>query len=170
MHRIRKQTNKLKSCYVLTLGLLLNSFLPSVIEFIQKYIFADVDIAIFIAILITLDTGLGVWKGLKYNRFSSFRFNDVIEKVVLYGIFLIFVHICTHFNEGKSWLSDWFDTVGYSIVIVREGISLIENIGAIRPNILPAWILKRLKDFDEKGKFISSQPQAAINELSSDQI
>jgi hypothetical protein len=36
---------------------------------------------------------------------------------------------------------------------VREGISIVEKIGALKPNLLPVWILKRLKHFDENGKF-----------------
>jgi hypothetical protein len=155
--RTLKTTNKLKTSYAVCLGLLINPFLT----FVQKYIFADLDFIIFVGLIILLDTILGVWKGLKYNKFSSFRFYDVVEKVVLYGFFLVFVHIGTHFRGGTSWLSGWLDNIGYTIVIVREGISLIENIGAIRPQLLPKWLLSKLKDFDEKGELILSNNESS---------
>jgi hypothetical protein len=41
----------------------------------------------------------------------------------------------------------------YAALLVRESISIIENIGAIKPDLLPKWILKRLKSFDDKGQF-----------------
>ncbi|PWJ54243.1 hypothetical protein CLV98_103473, partial [Dyadobacter jejuensis] len=35
---------------------------------------------------------------------------------------------------------------------VRESISILENIAEIRPNLLPKWILVRMKKFDESGQ------------------
>ena len=37
--------------------------------------------------------------------------------------------------------------------MVREAISIVENIGEIKPDLLPAWVLSRLKKFDESGQF-----------------
>ena len=47
----------------------------------------------------------------------------------------------------------WFDDLAYSAIVVREAISIIENIGAINNNLLPPWILKRLRQFDSTGKY-----------------
>jgi hypothetical protein len=41
----------------------------------------------------------------------------------------------------------------YAALVVREAISIIENLGVIKPGLIPLWILKRLKQYDNEGTF-----------------
>jgi hypothetical protein len=41
-------------------------------------------------------------------------------------------------------------------MMVRETISIGENIEAIQPGTLPKWLVKRLKDFDDDGQINQS--------------
>jgi hypothetical protein len=36
-------------------------------------------------------------------------------------------------------------------LIVRESVSIVENAGKISPNLVPSWVRKYLRDFDENG-------------------
>jgi toxin secretion/phage lysis holin len=105
--------------------------------------------------MIAIDTMLGIWKAWKYSVLSSSRFGGMIIKSVLYAFFLIVVHNLTNFstNELTKSLFLWVEELCYAALLVREAISIVENIGAIKPDLLPKWILKRLKSFDEKGQF-----------------
>lgn len=46
---------------------------------------------------------------------------------------------------------DWFRTFICTALLVREGISIVENLNKIKPGLIPKIITKYLKEFDEKG-------------------
>jgi phage-related holin len=120
-----------------------------------KYLFQDVEFAIFLACLVALDTFTGVWKAFKLKKISSKGFGSVITKVLVYGIFAIVLHALEAFSDKEmvKIAFDWIGTFGYAAMMVREAISVIENLGAIQADLIPSWILKKLKDFDDDGKF-----------------
>ena len=124
------------------------------IEVFGKYLFSDWEFLIFLTLLIVLDTITGFVKALKRGQVSSEGFTGIILKVFVYGVFVIILHILQSFSDKPLVIStfDWIGTGGYAAVMVRESISIIENLGAIKPNLIPTWILKKLKDFDETGK------------------
>jgi toxin secretion/phage lysis holin len=143
---------KFKLATICTLGA---SFLVHILE---KYVFSDVDFLISLGIVIAMDTVLGFWKHWKSKTVSSQGFSKFISKFVIYGFALVLTHTLTNFtiNGVPNSLFGWIDTVIYSAIMVREAISIFENIGAINNNILPSFILKRLKQFDEKGNFMGN--------------
>lgn len=129
--------------------------LALIASFIRKYIFADWEFAKWIAVLIIVDTVLGLVIAFKKGDINSKSFGKMIgKKFIAYAAVLFIVHALTHFTVGgdKNNLFDWFAQVGYAAVVVRECISILENTGQIAPGLLPAWILKRLKGFDATGK------------------
>lgn len=129
----------------------------SVSSVFNTYIFNDWSFLIYLVILICFDTFLGVWKALKYGDLNSARFGGLVIKSVLYAIFLVVIHNLTNFsnNDITKAIFSWVEELCYAALLVREAISIIENIGAIKPDLLPVWILKRLKSFDENGKFVA---------------
>jgi phage-related holin len=130
---------------------------------IQKYVFADWQFVGFLITLIFFDTVLGLVCALRQHHISSAGFGRVIIKIALYGVFLIVIHVLTNFKvDGeKSSLFSWFKSVGYGILLLREAISIVENICKLYPGLLPSWILQRLKDFDSSGKLIDNIPGAS---------
>ena len=132
------------------------AFLKAVVE---KYLFSDWQFLYFLLVIIFLDTALGVWKNLKTKTLSSRGFAGFFEKITLYAVFLIVTHVLVSFKIADSQLPvfAWIDDVFYSAIIVREIISVIENIGAIKPDLIPAWILAYLKKFDTSGKLTDLQ-------------
>lgn len=121
----------------------------------NTYIFNDWSFLVYLVIMIMIDTILGVWKAFKYGNLSSARFGGLVIKSVLYAIFLVVIHNLTNFstNDVTKSIFMWVEELCYAALLVREAISIVENIGAIKPDLLPVWILKRLKSFDEKGQF-----------------
>jgi toxin secretion/phage lysis holin len=125
-----------------------------IIEFFGKYVFADWEFLILLSVLVFLDTITGFVKAWKRGTVSSSGFTGVILKGFVYGVFVCVLHALQSFSDKELVIAtfDWVGTLGYAAVVVRESISVIENLGAIKHDLIPSWVLKRLKDFDEDGK------------------
>lgn len=117
------------------------------------FVFNDWEFLAFLAVLVFLDTVTGVMKAWKRGVLSSSGFTGVMLKVFVYGVFVIVLHVLESFSQKESvkLVFDWIGTFGYAAVLVRESISIIENLGAIKSGIIPEWILTKLKDFDQDG-------------------
>lgn len=135
------------------LPMLCAALLLPVFDFFKEYIFNDWKFLVFLTVLIVADTVAGVVKAWKMGVVSSQGFTGVMLKVFVYGTFVIVLHVLGHFSDkpAVTVAFDWVGTLGYAAVLVRESISIIENLGAIKPGLIPAWILAKLKDFDDTG-------------------
>jgi hypothetical protein len=124
-------------------------------SFFQTYIFNDWSFLIYLAIVVLIDTILGIWRAYKHNQISSAKFGGFIIKVVLYGLFLVMIHSLSSFSNSDwaKYIFTYLKELCFAALLVREGISIIENIGAIKKDLIPVWILKRLKAFDETGEY-----------------
>jgi small basic protein len=124
-------------------------------SFFQTYIFNDWSSLIYLAIVVLIDTILGVWRAYKYNQISSAKFGGFIIKVVLYGLFLVMIHSLSNFSNADwaKYVFSYLQELCFAALLVREAISIIENIGAIKKDLIPVWILKKMKSFDETGEY-----------------
>ena len=139
--------------------ILLASVLGFLKLIVEKYLFNDWQFLSALFVLVLPDTFLGIWKNLKNKSLSSRDFAGFFEKIGLYASFLILTHVLLTFTvSGKEiGVFAWIDNVFYSAIMVREAISILENIGAIKPDLVPAWILAYLKKFDASGKLSDLQ-------------
>jgi phage-related holin len=138
--------------------LITSSTMVMIKSFTDKYFYSDWEYGFFLTLLITLDTISGVIRALKEKYFSSRRFGeDLAIKIVLYCIALMTVHIVTNFtiNGTHPVFISYVDSLALSGFMLREAISIFENISVIKPSLFPTYILKRLKMFDESGMPIS---------------
>lgn len=135
------------------LPILLSAMGAPLLAIVEKYIFSDWEFLFFLFVLMFLDTATGIWKHWLKGTVSSQGFGGVIVKTIVYGVFLIVIHVFVSFPKKPlvAELLVWLENVGYLAIIVREGISIIENLEAIKPGLIPKWLTKRLKDFDEHG-------------------
>lgn len=143
------------------LPLLLSAIGVPFITLFEKYIFSDWEFLFFLFVLVSLDTATGMWKHWMRGTVSSQGFGGVIVKTAVYGVFLIVLHVFVSFPK-KPLITDlfvWLENFGYGAIIVREGISIVENLNAIKPGLIPVWLTKRLKDFDETGKLPTNTPE-----------
>lgn len=125
------------------------------INILETYFFADWHFLQFMAVMIAGDTILGFLVAFRKNQISSKGFAKFFWKIIAYMSVLILTHVLTsyqvHGNSNIFFL--WFDDMSYAAIMVRESISIMENIGFIYPQAVPKWLLKRLKEFDLTGKF-----------------
>lgn len=126
--------------------------LTIVLEFVNKYLYDDWSFLISLVILISVDTALGFFKAWRNKVVSSKGFSDIITKLFLYSMTLITVHVLMNFTiKGKHpVLVGYVDDFVFTSLMLREAISIFENIALINPKIVPSWLLKKLKSFDSE--------------------
>jgi toxin secretion/phage lysis holin len=124
--------------------------LAPIIHFIEKYVFSDWEYLKFLFVITSADTALGFVKAIKLHQLSSRGFSMIFTKFTMYACALIATHVLVHFSvANKTYVVfSWFDTVIFSAIVVREAISIFENIALIEPNLFPSSILKYLHQFD----------------------
>lgn len=123
-------------------------------QMIETYLFADWQFLKFLLVLIALDTMLGVAWAWRTKTVSSRTFSRLLTKLFVYVAFLVLIHVLCHFTvEGvRSGLFAWLTSLAYGAILIREGISILENLVRLSPGTLPAWLVARLKAMDEQGK------------------
>lgn len=122
---------------------------------IDKYIYSDWEFAGFLVTLVVVDSVLGFYKAWKSKSISSRAFGRVMEKVLLYSCALIAGHVVTVVFSSKPLMAgifEWFNNLLLAGIVVRESLSIFENIAEIKPGLLPAWLMKRFRLFDDSGK------------------
>lgn len=124
--------------------------LTPVFRFIQLYIYNDWDYLLYLGVLIVIDSLLGIYNAWLKHSISSKGFGQIITKVLIYGATLVTVHVIASFKiDGvHPTIISYGDNLIMTSLIVREAISIFENISIVYPGIIPAIILKRLKAFD----------------------
>jgi phage-related holin len=131
----------------------ISSVLSFVIMIIDKYVFNDWEFIAMLTVLIALDTILGFYVAFINKQVSSDKFAKLFTKIIVYMVMLICSHSATHVKANGSdiVILAWLDSVIYSGIVVREILSLFEKCAIIQPNLVPQWIIKRLKQYNETG-------------------
>ena len=117
-----------------------------------QYVYQDWEFAKWIAIAISIDTFLGVWKHLIHKDASSESFfSRFTKKIVIYIFLMILSNFASHATVEGSTVGamQWIGTYICVFMMVREIFSIIENIQAIYP-IFPRNFVKRMMDFNDK--------------------
>ena len=129
--------------------------LASFQAFFETYFFSAWEFALFLTIMVFADTITGIWAALQRGQLSSSPMGKLFTKISLYAIVLIVLHGLESFpkHEITKTVFSWFTSIGFAALIGREALSVIENVGKIKPDLLPPWIRKRLNDFNETGRF-----------------
>jgi len=131
----------------------ISSVLSFIIMIIDKYVFNDWEFIAMLTVLIALDTILGFYIAFLNKDVSSDKFAKLFTKIIVYMVMLICSHSATHVkaNGSEIVILAWLDSVIYSGIVVREILSLFEKCAIIQPNLVPQWIIKRLKQYNETG-------------------
>jgi phage-related holin len=131
----------------------ISSVLSFVIMIIDKYVFNDWEFIAMLTVLIALDTLLGFYVAFVKKDVSSDKFAKLFTKIIVYMVMLICSHSATHVkaNGSEIMILAWLDSVIYSGIVVREILSLFEKCAIIQPSLVPQWIIKRLKQYNETG-------------------
>lgn len=115
-------------------------------EFFVTYIFADFDFLYSLGIFVAIDSLTGFFQAVKNRRVKSSSYASIFTKIIVYAIILTICH------GLQRVAADQFAPIKGSIYIalmVRESISILENIGKINRKYVPAFIRKYLTDLQE---------------------
>ena len=129
--------------------------LSPLIGIVEKYLFADWEYLKFLIIFMIIDTLASWWYHFKKKDFSSKGFSQLFTKIIIYSLLLIIAHGFASYSIGGETIEamKWFRTFICTALLVREAISIVEKFDKIKPGIIPESITKRLKSFEDKGKF-----------------
>lgn len=139
--------------------------------YFQKYFFNDFQFLKSLIILIGIDLILDIWvliiKKPSGQPLTEFLFSLVktvevlVIKIILYGLYLITIFTLTNFSVGGKTnnVFAWFDTIGYSSLIIKEALGIFKSILVIEPNSIPSWLVDKLSKFDETGNVDDLKPK-----------
>lgn len=130
----------------------------AVMAFFETYIYNDWKVITSIAIFVMMDTGLGLYKAVKYKNLSSLQFSQFFEKVIAYFCLLVISHHIGDYSANQI-AEPVLNTIAGSLglgILIREAISIVENIEIIRPGTVPKFFTDKLNLFNEKGSFDNS--------------
>ena len=123
------------------------------VNWFEKYVFHDWEFVKYLVVLIVIDTLISWIYHIKEKDFSSKGFGMIIVKLFSYTALLCLGHILSAYtiqgNEVTTFT--WINSLICTSLLIREGISIVENISKLNPNLVPTWFRKLLKDFDENG-------------------
>lgn len=136
-------------CYPLLVAIPLSP----IVDLIEKYIFKDWEFLKFLVVLIVVDTLVSWVFHLRQKDFSSKGIGMIFTKLFVYACLLVVAHVLGGYtiNGESTETFTWFRSLICTALIVREAVSIVENSGKINPNLVPSWIRKYLRDFDENG-------------------
>lgn len=134
----------------ISLTLIFSVPVSMIVGFFEKYIFADWEFVKWLVILMLIDTLLGFIKHWFRHDLSSRAWGMVAKKIIIYSSVLALTHVLSNFCIAGIQMDSflWFRTFACSALIVREALSIIENVEEIYPGFFPSWIVKRFKEFD----------------------
>ena len=120
------------------------------IELFEKYVFGDWEFVKYLVVLVVIDTVLGFSKHYIKHDISSKAYGMIAKKIVSYSIVMIVAHVVATFRVGGEQIESlvWFRYFACSALMVREAISIIENLEVISPGFIPKSIVRRLREFD----------------------
>ena len=144
-----------------TLAVLLAIPTGILLDLCEKYIFGDWQYVQALAVLVFFDTLTGFAKDIKLKQFESNAIGKLFIKIIMYGVMIIAANALNYKVQGEpNSFFTWFDDAIYAFMALREAVSLLENVSAINPKLVPAGILKYLKQFQEDGRTLIKPNQS----------
>lgn len=121
-------------------------------ELFGYYVFSDWEFLKFLVVLMVLDTTLGFIKHWISHDLSSKAYGMIGRKLIVYSAVLILANVISHYKiDGETQTTlQWFGTFCCTALMVREALSIIENVEAISPGFFPKSIIRRLNDFNSE--------------------
>lgn len=138
----------------LRVTLLAGSLLAPLTAVVERWLYADWPFAVSLAMLIGVDTALGVYRGYRTGTLSSHRFKRVFHKVGLYLLLLIASHqLRTVTIQGAPQpVLAWLDRALLNAVVLYEAWSILENTAQALPGLGKRLrpILRRLGEAEDQ--------------------
>lgn len=119
-------------------------------ELFERYVFGDWEFVKFLVVLVCVDTGLGFIKHWITHDVSSKAYGMIARKLIVYSCVMILSHVMGNFNIAGEVVDSfvWFRYFACTALMVREALSIVENVEEISPVFFPKTIITKLKGFD----------------------
>jgi phage-related holin len=124
---------------------------------------------ICLIVLLFLDTLTGVLKAIYHKNFSSRSLRNTPIKILLYiCLILASFALAYYIHDISPTTGDWLKSGIFSSILLVEFVSITENIAMLSQvylgkNVVPKYILKIMKDFDENGVYINPNNKNSNN-------
>lgn len=128
--------------------------LPALMTLIKEYCFSDISFLLPLTIMVMLDTATGLVKHWKFRTVSSHSYGKLFTKILIYLAVLMVTTLLVNLkvNGESANIYGWVDDFVFASLLLREAISILENLSAIRPDLFPTQLLKRLRQFENDGR------------------
>jgi len=116
---------------------------------------------ICLLVLLFIDTLTGVLKAIYHKNFSSRSLRNTPIKILLYiCLILASFALAYYIHDISPTTGDWIKSGIFSSILLVEFASITENVAMLSQvylgkNVVPKFILKIMKDFDENGIYIN---------------
>lgn len=126
-------------------------------QYAKKYIFGDIEFLSFLLVAIAADTLIGAYANRNKFNFNIF-IGSLFDKIIKYCLLLISVHVATHFtvDGNKIEYFTWLDYAVYSAMIAKEFLSVVKHGGTTLSNLLPDWLIDKIKSIPIKKDDVQS--------------
>lgn len=133
--------------------LLLAVPISPIVHWFEKYVFHDWEFIKYLVVLIVIDTLISWIYHIREKDFSSKGFGMILTKLFSYTALLSLGHILSSYTIKNDEITTftWINSLICTSLLIREGISIIENVSKLNSNLVPTWLRKLLRDFDENG-------------------
>ena len=135
------------------------------LELFERYVFGDWEFVKWLIVLVCVDTVLGFVKHWLSKDISSKAYGMIGRKLIIYSCVLVPVsythlrahetvlvlsHVMGNFSIAGQVVDSfvWFRYFACTALMVREALSIIENVEEICPGFFPKAIINKLKGFD----------------------
>jgi Holin family. len=129
-------------------SILLSPFVLAFQNFIEVHIFRDWDLLIALGMLWIMDNITGTWAAIKGGKFNGKLWLMLnFEKTAAYIIWIALFGVLKTSINTKEWLGLIIGNTCITVLIIREAISVGENLLLIRPDRKLEKLLTKIKTF-----------------------
>lgn len=140
--------------------------LAPLVQCADRYLWSDWEFAAALGVLIGADTLTGLLRAWNARSLSSRQFHRLFIKVLAYAAMLVTLHTISHHtvqgqpNSLLAGIVPYFDATVYAAIVVREALSIHENLAALGYPLLPARVLRHFKAVEKEQQEPPAPPPA----------
>lgn len=120
------------------------------LEIFERYVFGDWEFVKWLVVLMIVDTFLGFIKHCISKDVSSKAWGMIAKKLIIYSCVMVLSHVMSNYSIAGQVVDSfvWFRYFACTALIIREALSIIENVEEIYPGFFPKAVITKLKGFD----------------------
>lgn len=152
-----KWWDTLPDLHTLIMYSLFGWMMAPILQFVERFLWSDWEFMGFLVVLIFLDAITSAIIEYKNKKLSSIFFQDLILKAFAYSVVLITIHVISNHtvkgnpNSILASVLPFLDAVIYAAILIKEALSINENLTHLGFPLLPKFFVRKLKQFSDKG-------------------